>query len=335
MSQLAQSWCAQGHTVTVVTFTKAESARDFYALPTGVKRIHLGAELSLKFAPKLVMKLRRVIRDTAPDHILSFSDASNALTWLASTLQRQGCSLSIRNSPEVSIAKLNIAWRVLIGLAYRRCRTLIVQTEAAATWVRSTFGREALVIRNALRPMPKCDSLKETTVLAIGSLIPRKGHDVLLRAFSQVSRTYPDWRLIILGEGPCRQSLTELSKALELGDKVDFPGQVRHVEHWLAKAPIFAMTSWNEGYPNALIEAMAMGLASVSTRCPDGPDEIIEDGVNGILVPIGDVDAVAHALRRLIESTDLTNQLGREARSIRRKLDPVAIMEQWNLAVFR
>lgn len=330
MSQLARFWSEKGHRVTVATFTSPETARDFYHLPDTVARIHLGTSLRISSLPTAVTKLTKVIRDVRPHKILSFSEACNVVTWIASRLMRQSCCLSIRTSPSAVVARLNPVRRLLIHAAYRGCETVVVQTDAAAAWVKASIGRDAVVIRNMLRPMADRGVPKEPLILAIGSLTPHKGHDVLFRAFAKVSRIHPEWRLVILGEGPRRDLLSRLSVDLGIDEKIEMPGHVQDVEQWLAKASIFAMTSWYEGYPNALIEAMAMELAVVSTDCPDGPKEIIEDSLNGFLIPVGDTEAAAFALRKLIASPELRENMGNQARRIREALDPEIIMHQWD-----
>lgn len=132
-------------------------------------------------------------------------------------------------------------------------------------------------------------------VLAAGRLHHVKGFDDLLLAFSRL-RQRVDARLVILGEGKARLDLETHVRTLGLGDHVQLPGRVSSLAPWMAHADLFVLSSRREGLPAVLIEALAIGMNVVSTRCPSGPEEILENGRWGRLVPVGDVDALAEAM---------------------------------------
>ena len=138
-------------------------------------------------------------------------------------------------------------------------------------------------------------------ILAAGRLHHVKGFDDLLRAFALL-RVSLDARLLILGEGKERQNLQAQIRALGLDDCVQMPGRVGSLAPWMARADLFVLSSRREGLPAVLIEALAMGLPVVATRCPSGPDEILEDGRWGRLVPVGDVAALARAMTETLIS---------------------------------
>ena len=141
-------------------------------------------------------------------------------------------------------------------------------------------------------------------VLGVGKLKPQKGFDVLLRAFARVRATRPT-RLVILGEGPQRRALEQLARELGLsGDDVALPGFVANPYAWMARSAVFALSSRWEGLPNALIEALACGCAVVSSDCPSGPAEILENGRLGPLVPVDDAAALAAAIERALTPSD-------------------------------
>ncbi len=144
-------------------------------------------------------------------------------------------------------------------------------------------------------------------VVAVGKLIHRKGFSVLLEAFAQLLAHRPA-RLIVLGEGRLRPSLQSLAGELGIAEHVDFPGFKENPYAFLAKADLFVLSSRNEALPTVLIEAMACGCPVVSTDCPFGPREILEDGRLGPLVPVGDAEALADAMAATLE-----NPPGREA----------------------
>ncbi len=132
-------------------------------------------------------------------------------------------------------------------------------------------------------------------LLGAGRLMVEKGFDTLIRAFALVRRT-ADCRLVILGEGPDRKLLEALAAELGVTDRVAMPGFANNPYAYMARAGLFVLSSTREGSPNALVEALAVGTPLVSTDCPNGPQEVLEGGRHGRLVPVGDVEALAAAI---------------------------------------
>ncbi len=138
----------------------------------------------------------------------------------------------------------------------------------------------------------------EPVVLATGRLVRQKGFTTLLEAFAKIGATNPGLRLVILGEGDERKRLTSAIERLGLRERVSLPGYVANPYAFMSRARVFVLSSVWEGLPGALIEALACGCPVVSTDCPSGPREILADGRYGDLVPVGDPDALAHAILR-------------------------------------
>ena len=139
------------------------------------------------------------------------------------------------------------------------------------------------------------------TLLAMGRLHTQKGFDILLHAFKQVRSTTP-CRLVIVGEGDERRDLTALSEQLGLTDDVSFPGFIQNPFALMSRADLFVMSSRWEGLPTVLIEALACGATIVSTDCPSGPREILDNGRYGTLVPTNDADALAEAMLQALSA---------------------------------
>ena len=176
--------------------------------------------------------------------------------------------------------------------------------------------RDALCTRSRTPcpcPCGRAARLDQPVVVAAGRLVRAKRYDRLIRAFATVAAAHPDWRLRICGRGPERSALQALVAELELDEHVLLVGPVRDIEAELEAASIFALSSRVEGLPLALLEAMAKGLAVVSFDSPAGPREVIEHGVDGLLVPAADEAALARAICGLIESEALRARLGAAA----------------------
>ncbi|WP_454764677.1 glycosyltransferase family 4 protein [Cupriavidus campinensis] len=166
-------------------------------------------------------------------------------------------------------------------------------------------------------------------VLAVGRLVPAKGFDILLQAWSAVVRSHPNWQLVIVGEGDARRALEAQRQALGLDDAVTFPGAITNVEAFYRNAEIFCLSSRYEGFGLVLVEAMAFGLPVLATDCETGPKEIIRDGENGILVAANNALALAAGIVRLIENDDLRNLLGTQGRKDARARDVTVIAGHW------
>lgn len=148
-------------------------------------------------------------------------------------------------------------------------------------------------------PHPWLASKTHPVFLAAGRLVPQKGFDVLLRAFATLN---PNFRLIILGEGPQRQSLTHLAKELGVCDRVELIGFEKNPYRYMARADVFVLSSHHEGMPNVLLQALACGCRVVSSDCPSGSKEVLQDGQYGTLVEAGDVAALAKAMQQALSS---------------------------------
>ena len=168
------------------------------------------------------------------------------------------------------------------------------------------------VIPNALRSLPEPSGVRRTLIVAVGRLTRQKGFDLLLRAFAHIAPGFADWRLAIIGEGEERQSLMRLCGELLLHERVEFVGTERPMSSaWMTHAGLVVQPSRFEGFPNVVLEAMGLGAAVISSDCRSGPSDMIEDGVNGRLVPVDDVDKLAAVMAELMSRPDERTRLGR------------------------
>ncbi|MFH8789740.1 glycosyltransferase family 4 protein [Streptomyces roseoverticillatus] len=170
-------------------------------------------------------------------------------------------------------------------------------------------------------------------VVAAGRLIPVKRYGLLVDAFAEVVAERPDWRLRIYGRGPERTALRERIDALGLGENIALMGPHSPIETEWAKGSIAAVTSDFESFGMTIVEAMHCGVPVVATDCPQGPREIIEDGVDGLLVRPGDAGAIAEGLLKLIDDEELRRSMGRAARASAQRYAPAQIAERFEQIV--
>jgi glycosyltransferase involved in cell wall biosynthesis len=338
-STLVNAWAKRGEHVTLVTLDAATP--DFYSLDPEVSRVRL--DLSCDSANwrefifnniRRVWKLRSVVRSCAPDVIVSFIDKTNVLVLLAT----RGLNVPViveehidpRMHPVGGIAQ----W--LRGLVYPRACAVVVLTSSVVGWAREIAGSTPVhVIPNPISHQFLCgqvtnDRSSGHTVVAMGRMNPQKGFDMLLSAFAQCAPKRPDWRLRIVGEGPERPRLKTMVEDLRLDDRVSLDPVVKEPEKVLRTSDLFVLSSRYEGFPMVLLEAMACGLPVVSFDCPSGPREMIREGVDGVLVPPNDVDAMARALDRLMGAEDERQRLGRRAVEVINRFGLAPVMDMWN-----
>lgn len=334
LSDMANYWAGKGFDVTLATWCGPEVA-DFYPLDPAVRRAWLDSPLVKDTTIQQIAvnlrrcgRLRRLIRSTRPAALVSFINTSNVLAILSGLGLGVRIVVSERVQPELD-PNMSRPWRILRRLLYRLADAIVVQGESAASWIAENCGHPALVIPNPLRGLPATDDVREPFILATGRLVQQKGFDLLLRAFALVERRFPAWRVCIAGEGPERDRLLALCDELGLHGRVEMIGVVRDIEAWMARAGLVVQPSRFEGFPNVVLESMGMGAAVISADCPAGPSELITDGVNGRLVPVEDVSALAQAMDQLMADEALRARLGREALKVRERYRQERIMSQW------
>lgn len=170
---------------------------------------------------------------------------------------------------------------------------------------------------------------RDKIVVAAGRLVSTKRYDVLIRAFDQVRRQRPDWQLRIYGQGKLRDELRALIRELGVGNHVLLMGAYTPIETEWAKGSIAAVPSDKEPFGMTLVEAMRCGVPVVSTDAPYGPAEILHDGMDGLLTPVGDADAMAAALLRLINDDSERPVMAAAALKNSQRYDPAPIAERY------
>ncbi|WP_328672405.1 glycosyltransferase family 4 protein [Streptomyces sp. NBC_00328] len=222
--------------------------------------------------------------------------------------------------------------RSALRRAYRRLDTLTTVTEADATAYRRKMrlpGVRVAALPNSVPEavLPPADGTAKV-IIAAGRLVPVKRYDLLIEAFAPVAAEHPDWRLRIYGRGEEHERLRRLIADLGLYDSVLLMGAATPMEAEWVKGSIAVAASDYEAFGMTIIEAMSFGLPVVSTDCPHGPGEIIEDGVDGRLVPVGDRDALGEALRGLVRDDEWRLRAGRAARKNARRFAPGPVVTQ-------
>lgn len=186
------------------------------------------------------------------------------------------------------------------------------------------------VIPNARTFYPERPAaLENKRVIAVGRYTYQKGFERLLAAWVEVNRVFPDWKLDIIGDGEERDKLQKQVDMTGLSDSVTLSMPTGHIEQVYQEASIVALSSRYEGLPMILLEAQAYGLPIVAFRCKCGPADIIDNGVNGILIPEGDVHGLAEGIKTLITDETLRKQMGACAREASTRYSEEVVMRKW------
>jgi glycosyltransferase involved in cell wall biosynthesis len=315
-SLLANYWACAGHRVTVMTFEDASG--DAFDLAPSVRRVVLGhAQLTSNFWTTFaknfarIWLVRRQLRLQKADVAISFMSPANACLAL-SALGTPTAAVGTERTfpPAIPLGRLRELMRwALYGLLDH----VVAQTRVSADWIDlRTRARQVSVIPNPVS-LPLSRRPPEVSpqvwlrpgcrlVLAVGRLTVEKQFDHLIHAFASVSSSRPDWKLVVLGDGPLRASLDATIERCKADDRIFLIGAVGNVADWFNVASAYAMTSAFEGYPNSLLEALASGVPAVAYDCLAGPRDLIADGVNGLLVPPQSITGLEAALATLMDS---------------------------------
>jgi GalNAc-alpha-(1->4)-GalNAc-alpha-(1->3)-diNAcBac-PP-undecaprenol alpha-1,4-N-acetyl-D-galactosaminyltransferase len=335
MSVVANYWVSQGWDVTLIMLV-APTKPPFYPLDPRIqlKSLDIAGSSANKLAAigntwRRVQVLRREIIASRPDIAISFMNSVNVYAILA--------CMGTNIYPGSNDA--NKIWQLIMKLTYRYADLVTVLTQNALPFYPENQGYRTIVMPNPITipaPVGEIDRfLHSPSLIAIGRLHPQKGFDLLIKAFDRLQSKYPEWQITILGEGPMRSKLEALRSELDLTDRVHLPGLVTNVPEYLRQAAIFVMPSRFEGFPMALCEAMACGLPVLSADCLSGPRDIIDDGVNGILVTTENVDALAAGLDNLMSDPAKRQQLADNAPQILDRFGVDQVMAIWKDAIDR
>jgi len=341
---LANHWARKQWDITIVTL--GPQSLDFYPLDPAVRRVSLNlsgdsAHLldGLRQNVRRVIALRRAIKQLRPQVVLSMMSTPNVLLAFA--------SLGVADLSAVGSERcypphfpLGMMWHILRSRMYGRLAAVVALTQECADWIKThSSARCVPVIPNAacwplpgnlprIVPDALC-SPERRVLLAVGRLSNEKNFDMLIDVFSKLAPRHPGWDLVILGEGHVRQMLETRIRDATLRARIFIPGIAGNVGEWYARADLYVMSSRFEGFPNALAEALAHGLPAVSVDCDTGPRDIIRHGVDGLLVPVGDVQGLQAALDCVMGDSQLRAEMACRAIDARARFSIEKIAGMW------
>ena len=266
------------------------------------------------------------------DVVLAFMDSIGimASNFLVGT--KIPVIVSERNDPSQKSRKHSLVVRFFGVFSKYFTKGYVFQSEGAKSYYPKVAQKKSCIILNPLNTENFPDynaKTAENKVVSVGRLHRQKNQKLLIEAFAK-SKYCSDYSLHIYGEGELRNELQAQIDSLGLNEKIILEGNNSHVLNELIKAKLFVFTSNYEGLPNALMEAMALGLPCISTDCsPGGAKMLINDGQNGLLVPCDDLDSLVSAMNKLYEDNALCVEMGENAKLIKEKTKAEAIAKEW------
>ena len=277
--------------------------------------------------------LRKHILQEKPDVVIAFTEGVYCFTIAALLGTKIPVIASERLDPSAMTWKRNLLKRLLLPYA----NWLVVQTRTIKECFPKRIQKKTSVIFNPVSltpsPSPKGEGSgkseeKMNRIISVARLFPQKNQEMMIRAFAKIVNEHSEWELVIYGEGPLRDKLEDLVFSLNLQEKVLLPGRTDSVFEKLQKSKIFCLSSDYEGMSNSMIEAICVGLPIVSTKV-SGTDELIMDGVNGLLVNIGDEQGMTDALEKLIQDEKMMKQMGEANRKKASLFQIDNIVNEW------
>lgn len=282
---------------------------------------------------KWMKEIRTVTKKINPEIVLAF----NVDIITTSKIALLATDYKFVATDRLDPSSYSLIWKILSTVCYTLSDKLIFQTEGAMKCYGKIIQKKSIIIPNPYIRSEYSENIKYTKdkrIVAVGRLSRIKGFDTLIKAFKMVNTYYPDYKLVIYGDGEERENLTKLIKDLKLERSVELPGFVKNIKKNLSDASVYVLSSRSEGLPNALIEAMGVGLPVVSTDCPPGgPRFLIDNKKNGLLVPVDDSERLAEAIGFILSNRKFSERIGKEAKKIQSKLSEEKISQMWYLTL--
>lgn len=337
VANLSGQFAEHGYQVYIATEWQGE---DEYEIDKRVKRVHVGfsqKQESLgrisKFFARIV-NLRKFLKQVQPDIVIAFARKANYRALTATIGTKMPVLISVRINPIGYYDFLSD--KIQIPILFRRAAGCVFQTPDQRDFFPKFIQKKSRIILNPINPKFIGNSMpqeREKTVVHSGRLVDFKNQLLLIEAFIEVHKKHPDYILKIFGPDAfdgTKEKLETLIANNNAHKYVKLMGASSQLEKDLINGAVAAFSSDYEGMPNAMLEAMALGLPTVATDCPPGgPRMVIEHEKNGLLVPVGDAMALAAAINKLLDEPELAAELGKNAARISEKASADMIFREW------
>lgn len=329
ISILTNYFAHAGYTTYLITYIAGEDA---YQIDSDVIRYRIPPIEGNRIKQHLQrMKIiRKYISEKAIDTYVTFEHYYGFTCVLGSKV----CyTTSMRNDPKHDT--LSLVERILRYFNFRFAHNIVFQTEEIKNYFSTPIVKHGVVIQNPLpNSIVNYAGNRDTRVVAVSRLEPQKNLKMLIDAFVKAHEKHQEYTLEIYGDGSEREVMTKYIEQNDLSQCVTLMGFAKNVGERICNASIYACSSNYEGLSNALLEAMAMGLSVVTTdSAGGGARSVVDDWVNGVLIPVGNTEKMAEAFDLLMQDQFIRERMGNNAKTIRKKLSETAICNQWKSTI--
>lgn len=330
ISVVLAKWLSdKGYEAHLITLKKDNEKK--YELPKGVNRISLDMTSDGLNNIKLILKLRKALKRVKPTLILVMGVPLSLYAMPATFGLNIPVIISERNDPTNFKGK-EITKKISRKLM-NSANGFVFQTNEAKSYYSKAIQGRATVIPNPLLAdnLPSsCSENRKNEIVTVGRLVSQKNHELLIKSFKNVSELFPEYKLNIYGTGTEEAKLQDLITSLNLNEHVFLKGTTEKIFEEIIDSRLFVLSSDFEGMPNALIEALALGIPSISTDCPSGgPRSLINHQENGLLVETNNEKQLTDAIIWMLNNSNEAEQMGRKGLEIRKKLDVDVVCLQW------
>lgn len=325
ISLLSKEYSRRGYPVAIMQFAGYEHA---YELDEQVEDFSVGEQSGgnpLIWGRRL-RDMHRYFKENPDCHIFAFAVMGAVFSAIATIGMKRPFLVAERNSPESCDTKRLRNW------AYRRADVITFQTADGIGYFPKDIAKKAVIIPNPIdADIPaRYEGVRVKKIVTVGRLHRQKNQALLLEAFADFRKHRQDYELHIYGQGELEEKLKAYAVELEIAENVVWHGFSKRVKEEIADSRMFVLSSDYEGISNSMLEALAMGIPTISTDCPIGGAGIyIEDGVSGLLVPVGDRRALAEAMLRVAQDDELAEQLSVNGAKVREKYSVDRIAERF------
>ncbi|NLI55334.1 MAG: glycosyltransferase family 4 protein [Clostridiales bacterium] len=329
VSILANHFCKRGWDVEVALMLENKVE---YPLDPKIKVIDL-TQSSKSYVINLlpwVLGVRRYVKTARPDRIISFIGRVNVLVLTSTIGSSVPVIISERN--DINSDGRGKIMRLLCNTIYPLAAAIVFQTKYQQSCFPRYLAQKSYIIKNPIKVDVTAVETDEMTIISAGRLSPQKNQMLMIEAVSMLHEEFPKLKLEIYGDGTLRDSLLSAIEQNNLNDCVFLRGNVKNIHERMAAARLFLMTSEFEGMPNALLEAMAIGLPCITTDYP-GAEEIIQNETNGLVVPRNDAKALADAIRKVLEDNVLEKKIRQNALFSSELYREEEVFKQWDAIV--
>lgn len=336
--ELANEFSRKGNTVKVIECENNAYGSSSFKLNNDVELITLGEEKKKRHTKiqkifKYIKYLKMIIsycNKYKTASIIAYSFTLQVLVFLAHPFIKNKIIFSERNDP--NSCPYSRFQRFIRNFSFRCADKVIFQTEDAKSYFPKTIQKKGEIICNPINPLlpkPFCGN-REKKIITASRLRPQKNLLLLINSFEIFHREFNDYSLEIYGIGELKDELQKIINEKKLGDFIKLKGFCEDINNVMNKSEIYACSSDYEGISNSMLEAIAMGIPTISTDCPIGGARlIIENGKNGLLVPVGDVFEFYKALKKLASDDELRKKISKNGIKLRESLSVDKIAEKW------